>query len=414
MTDPKDPSQDPAPEDAQRPGIGERMGDAVERVEERVEHAVEEVATEVAEHVPEPIRAPVRWTVRKLVLVIGLSLVIAVVLGVISTAYYVWNHTSWASHELTWRVNQVLRDHSDVTLSVDGLRGNPLAAVEVIHPRVRFLQGDATLLEARGMTLRYSTWNLFAGKRGTLVIDLDRPVVRLERGPDGALRLPEWRSKPGPKGLGRGFDYEIRIHGGDVVLPEGERSVRGFDLDAAVATGGATSVEIRSLSWKDGPYGMPLTRLSASISAADSVVIQVRQLESPPLALSGDARWKRGDPRTTVHAEVTRVQWRWLARVFANRAFDVPGEAALSVSAQRDFGWTGETRAHGTWGDLPLEARGSFAFRDGRLSMSTVSGRSPARRSGRHPTAARSPARSSPRTPTAPATVSSPSPVTRT
>src|SRR5262249_18217753 len=106
--------QDPKPTTSEEPehlGLGERVGEAVERVEEKVEHAVEEVAEGVAEHVPEPIRAPVRWTVRKLLLVGGLSLVAVVLIAIGATAYYVWNHTEWASHELTWRVNQVLREH---------------------------------------------------------------------------------------------------------------------------------------------------------------------------------------------------------------------------------------------------------------------------------------------------------------
>src|SRR5262249_3880905 len=148
MTDLREAPEQP-PEQLERQGLRERVGEAGERVEEGVESAVEGVAEEVADHVPEPIRAPVRWTVRKLILVIGLSLVTAILIGVSATAYYVWNHTEWASHELTWRVNQVLREHSNLTLSVDGLRGNPLASVEVVHPQVTPRDGGLPLLEAR-------------------------------------------------------------------------------------------------------------------------------------------------------------------------------------------------------------------------------------------------------------------------
>ena len=378
MTDPLEPP-DKAPADPEHHGLGERVGDAVERVEERVEHAVEEVAQEVAEHVPEPIRAPVRWTVRKLMLVIGASLVAAILIGVSATAYYVWNHTEWAAHELTWRVNQVLHEHSDLALSVGGLRGNPLVSVEVVHPQVGSREGGAPLLEARSMSLRYSTWNLFAGKRGALVIELDQPVVRLERGPDGKLRVPEWRTGSSAPKVGRAFDYEIRIHDGRVVLPESEHSVSGFDLDAAVSTGGGTEVEIRSLSWKNGPFGVPLRKLVASVSAGDSIAIRVRQLDAPPIALHGEASWKRGEKRRAITAEIERVEWRWLARVFRNHTFDVDGQGAFSVQAtQEDFGWTGATLSHGVWGDLPLEARGTFSFREGKLSMPSLAGRSPA------------------------------------
>ena len=377
MTSPQEPAEQ-LPDDEPRVGLGERVGEAVERVEERVDAAVEGVAEEVAEHVPETIRAPVRWTVRKLLLVIGLSLVAVLLIGFGATMYYLWNHTEWASHELTWRVNQVLREHSDLALSVDGVQGNPLRSVRVVHPRVRLRDGGAPLFDAESMTLRYSTWNLFAGQRGALVIEVDRPVVRIERGPDGKLRIPDWRPGKGSAKPGRAFDYEIHIRDGHLTMPERDQSITGFDLDAAVSTGGGTNVEIRSLSWDRGPYGAPLRKLVATISAGDSVAIRVQQLDSPPLALHGEASWKRGESRRAITGQIERVEWRWLAQVFRNKTFDVDGLGAFDFSAtQEEFGWTGATTSKGVWAELPLETQATFSFRDGKLTLPSLSGTSP-------------------------------------
>src|SRR5262249_61027971 len=96
------------------------------------------------------------------------------------------------------------------------------------------------------------------GERGAWRTATAPPVVRLERGPDGKLRLPEWRTTPGGPKAGRAFDYEVRIHAGRLLMPEREHSVSGFDLDAAVSTGGATDVESPSLSWSEGPLRAPL------------------------------------------------------------------------------------------------------------------------------------------------------------
>jgi len=377
VTSPQEPAEH-LPEEPERSGIGERVGEAVERVEERVESAVEGVAEEVAEHVPEQIRGQVRWTVRKLLLVGGLSLVAAILIAIGATAYYVWNHTEWASHELTWRVNRVLHEHSDLALTVQGVRGNPLRSVTVMHPQISLGDGSAALFGAQSMTLRYSTWNLFAGQRGALVIEVDRPVFRLERGADGKLRVPEWRPGKGSAKAGRGFDYEIRIHDGQLVMPESEHNIDGFDLDAAVTTGGATDVEIRSLRWDRGPWGTPLRKLVASITAGDSVAIHVQQLDSPPLALRGEASWKRGETRRAVSGEIERVQWRWLAQVFRNHTFEVDGQGAFAFQAtQEEFGWTGAATSKAVWADLPLETQATFSFRDGKLALPSLSGTSP-------------------------------------
>ncbi len=395
MTDPRDPRDPPPDAPEHHPSLPERLGhlergvehtvervgEAVERAEQRVEHAAEEVAEELAEHVPEPIRGPLRWTVKRLVLVSGLAVALVVVVGAGIAAYYVWNHTQWAAHELTGRVNRVLTTRSDVELTVAGVRGNPLSAVEVVEPRVRFRgQGGPVLLEARAMRLRYSTWALFVARRGALMIELDRPIVHLVRGQDGRLRVPTWQSAPSRRGRARRYDFVVRIRDGNVRLPEPAQSIEGFDLDADVATGGPTRLEIRSLRWVRGPYGMALQRFRGGLSAADSVRLEVRELVSPDLALSGTARWGRdGGPRL-VEGTIQRVRWAWLAKVFRNATLDVPGEGRFEVSAREDQGrgWSGRTRGHARWNDLTLDPEGGFTWRSGRLVVDGLAGRSAA------------------------------------
>lgn len=382
MSDSKDGRPPEAGESEHRPTLPERIERGVEHTVERVgdaigrvEHAAEEMAEEVAGHVPVALRERVRWTVKRLLLVIGAAVAGAALVAAGISAYYVWNHTEWAAHELTGRVNSVLSSRSDVVLTVGAVRGNPLSSVEVLEPRVRFREGGAVLLEARAMRLRYSTWNLLSAKRGALVMELDRPVVHLTRAANGSLRLPTWRSSPSRAVHGRGFDFVVRIRDGDLILPDRERSIESFDLDAGAATGSSTRLEIRSLSWAKGPYGMKLDRLRGEVEVADSVLIDVRELESPDLALTATARWVHGGTRR-VNADVARVRWSWLAKVFRNRTLDVPGEGRLSVQAIGDRDWRGEVHARGVWSDLALDSEGRFAWRDGRLTIDSLNGRS--------------------------------------
>jgi len=390
MTQPRDPHppQPDSPEGEHRPSLPERLehgveavGEAVGRVEHRVERAAEEVADEVAEHVPEGMRAPVRWTVKRLVLVISLAAALVVVVGIAASAYYVWNHTEWAAHEVTWRVNRLLTTRSDVSLSVGAVRGNPLSAVEVLEPRLHFRGEDGPpLLEARAMRLRYSTLALFTGRRGALVIELDRPVVRLARGPDGRLRLPVWKAetRARARGPGRVFDLALRIRDGDLLLPRREMSIEDFDLEADIATGAPTRVEVRSLAWKTGFHGLALERLQASVVVGDSVRVEVAELRGSDLTLRGRAQWMSGGSEKQVDARIERVRWSWLARVFDNATLDVPGEGDFEVVARGDRAWAGEVRARGLWAGLALDSRGGFGWHDGRLLLEPLSGRSDA------------------------------------
>jgi hypothetical protein len=69
--------------------------------------------------------------------------------------------------------------------------------------------------------------------------------------------------------------------------------------------------------------------MTADLSA-DSKAGKVR---SSPTAHGGPSQGRRrlacGETDRDVHVVVGRVRWGWLAKVFDNRSFDVPGEGSL-------------------------------------------------------------------------------------
>jgi TamB, inner membrane protein subunit of TAM complex len=394
MTEPRDPGSEPRDEREDKPAeleseglvrrLGERVEDVVEGAGERVtraEHAIEEAVDEalegVVEHVPEAARKPLRWTVRKIVVLAVVGVLVVAVLATLGTAYYLWNHTSYAAHELTWRINALLRERSDVELTLDGLRGNPLGTVTVVHPQVRFRdRTGGPFLEADAMRLRWSTWDLLWSRRGALVIEVDHPVLRLVRGKDGRLRVPAWHAGPRTSGPSSAWTFELRLRDGELESPDTTLTTRGLDVDLRYVTEPAR-LDLRSLSWRQGPWGSRLQRLTGDVTVGDSVVVHVARLESPDLALSARAAWPREGGTRHVHAEIERVRWAWLARVFDNDVLDVPGSARISADLEGDQTWSGRAHATADWDDTPIRTDGRFTFDHGRLNVAPLRGESP-------------------------------------
>jgi hypothetical protein len=346
-------------------------------VEAAVE-TVEEVVEEVVEHVPKSVR----WTIGKIVMLIGLGLVGLVLLAMVTAVLYVSNRTEWAAQELAIVVNQVLGSRSDVTLAISDIKGNPFSGIRVMSPSVRFRDGSRPpLLEARSMSLRYSAWDLAMGRDARIIAEIDRPVVRFGRRPDGSLRFPTWKPGGPAKSPGRrDIDFQLRLTDGIVALPEKGREIRGLRLDATAAIGGDAGIEVKDLRWASSPYG-PLDHLRASLSTGDSVVVTVHELRAPSLALTGRAQWKTKSTERRVHAEVQRVEWAWLADVFDNRSLDVTGQGSVVVDARGDQGdkrWVGQFTGRVNWDSLPVDASGRFAWGGERLVLAPVLGRSPA------------------------------------
>src|SRR5262245_29500315 len=93
---------------------------------------------EVVEHVPKPVR----WTVSRIVKLALLSLFALIVIVVVSAALWVARRTEWVAQELALVLNQALATRSDLVVEMGDLRGNPLRGVRVVHPVVRFRDGD--------------------------------------------------------------------------------------------------------------------------------------------------------------------------------------------------------------------------------------------------------------------------------
>src|SRR5258705_531380 len=82
---------------------------------------------------------------------------------------------------------------------------------------VRFRDADGpVLLEATSMTVSYTPWNLWTARRRSIEVVLEHPVIRLGRGPDGRLQLPEWRSGHNAKPSTREVEILLHVVGADV------------------------------------------------------------------------------------------------------------------------------------------------------------------------------------------------------
>lgn len=361
-----------APHGRDRPDDGhERPHGRVEELREDLQEAVEEVV----EHVPKPVR----WTVGKIAWVVGLSFLGLVVLVLVTALLYLANRTDWVAKELTLFVNQTLALRSDLAVNVRDIKGNPFTGVRLIEPRVRFRGGGPTLVAAPSMKLSYSLWGFVTGGARTIEIDLDRPVITVPSKPDGSLRLPRWRSSGSPGKPGRGLGFRVRIAHGAVDLPGEDRDVQGLALDASVGVGlGPTRVDVRRLSWRDGPWDSRLLRFSGDLVSGDSTRFTVRELRTPDLVLRGGGEWERGRPGRRLSVDVERVRWKWLAKVFDNDAFDVGGEGRMRIEAEGDRDWDGSFDLDATWDDLPLAGTGRFRWASGALRVDPLRVRSPA------------------------------------
>jgi len=330
---------------------------------------------EAVEHVPQPVR----WTVGKLVRITLLGLAALVVLLVASTVLYLANRTTLVAHELALVIDHELAVRSDFSLSLRDIKGNPFAGFRVIEPKLTYRPGDAPLLEAHEMRIRYSALGLLRGDATPISIDIDHPVVHLNGGRDGAWRLPQWQG--GGKHVARttgGRTYAFRLHLTDAEFdaPQPVGRIDGVELQAFGESGRTTRVELERLRWREGPWHSRLEQLAGTFTTnADSVHVRIRELRSGDLALRLAGDWRPGGARR-LHAEIDRVRWRWLAEVFANDEFDVPGEGQLSVDAVQSKRWSGRFTTKASWDSLALEGRGRFEWDGRRLALDSLSGRS--------------------------------------
>ena len=371
-SDPKDP-RGPAPggEDGRPPrheGVVETLREEVQELHDRVEDVVEHALPQKA-----------RWSAGRIAWLIVLSTLGVVVVLVTGVLVWLTQHTEYLAGHLTVVVNRVLADHSDMVLEMRDVRGNAYRSVTIVEPRLR-IRGDAgpALLEARSMVLRYAAWDLVFGKRRSLELELERPVVHLVRGPDGKLRLPHWRPGSPGRGPAREFDVRLAVNGGEVHLPDSSQDVRGLVLNTRALVGKQDEVEVRRMSWTRGPLGTRLEALRGRLVAGDSTHFELEELRTADLALSASGGWQRGAKARFAAVDLKRVRWQWLAKVFANKLFDVPGEGGGHFDVRFDRAISGAGFAEAVWDSVPLRARAGFRWDGGQLTVAPLDGTSPA------------------------------------
>jgi hypothetical protein len=372
---PSDPHEPHGP----GPGTGDGQPPRHEGVVESLREEVQELHDRLEDVVEHALPQKARWSAGRIAWLIVLSTLGLVVVLVAGGVAWLTQHTEYLAGHLTVVVNRVLADHSDMVLEMRDVRGNVFRGVAIVEPRLR-IRGDSgpAVLEARSMVLRYAPWDLAFGRRRALEIEFERPVVRLARGPDGKLQLPRWRSGPAGRGPAREFDVRLAVNGGEVHLPDSSQDIRGLHLSAHALLGKQDEIEVRSMSWAQGPLGTRLEALRGRLVAGDSTRFTLEELRTPDLALSATGGWRRGAPARFAAVDLGRVRWRWLAKVFQNELFDVSGEGSGRFDVRFDRAIRGMGVAEAVWDSVPLKARAGFVWERGRLTVAPLDGTSPA------------------------------------
>ncbi len=356
--DPHDPPASPPPPEHEPHGV-------VETLREELHEAVA--------HVPKPVR----WTVGKLVRVALISLVLLVVVLVVSALLYLTNRTEVVARELTLVLNHTLAQHSDLVLSIADVKGNPLTGFRLLRPRVRFRADDAPLLEADEMRASYSAIDLLRGGHSPLILTITRPIVHLDGGPGHTWRIPAWAGGGKSPGRGAARHFRLAIVDAEVFAPRPLGVMRGVEVKVSGETGAATHVVVEGLRWREGPWHSRLDQLAAELTSdADSVRFRVRELRTGDLTLRLNGAWRAGSHEQRVHAEIDRIRWRWLAEVFDNEEFDVPGEGRLRVDARHAQRWLGSYTADVSWDSLALVGGGRFDWDGKHLALDSLAAKS--------------------------------------
>jgi hypothetical protein len=211
-------------------------------------------------------------------------------------------------------------------------------------------------------------------------VTLEQPQVRLTAD-NGTLRLPVWRSNPSRKRAGKPREVQVhlRVLSAIVSTPRPYGTIAGVNADLWADVGARTRVRIDKLTWDNGPWDSRLEKLAADL-AADSAGVHVRvhELRTSALDLRAEGGWSTGDSVRHATVSVGRVRWRWLAKVFDNRTFDVPGEGAFVVEAEGARDWRGRFSATLEWDGLAAEGTGRVTWNGQDLALDSLAARSAA------------------------------------
>src|SRR5262249_41901930 len=252
---------------------------------ERIEEAVEERL---------PRRA--RLSAGRIAWIIIGSLIALVAIAIAAALLYLARNSEWVAGELTRVLNQALAQQSNLVLEVRDIEGNPFQQVRLIRPRL-LLRGRESrpLLEAPSMTVAYTPWSLWLGRRRSIEITVDRPFLSLARGPDGKLVLPEWRAGRAHAPGRRELEILLHLRNGTVRAPDTAFDVAGLDLDARAITGGKPEVTLQRMTWARGPYRSQLQSLTGALSVSDSIRVQL-EVSTPDLAGRARVAWRAQAP----------------------------------------------------------------------------------------------------------------------
>ena len=337
-------------------------------VVETLRHELEEVV----EHVPQPVR----WTVGKLIRIALLSLAGLLLLIVVSTVLYLTNRTELVAHETALLLNQILARRSDVQVEILDIRGNPLTGFRVPNPRVRFRDGEE-LLVAESLTLTYSLWSLVRGGRGPIQLTLEKPVIRLDGGPGGTWRFPAWSVGPAGVGEPRTIDFVVRLRDARVTVPMPLRRFEDLDLEVHGSAGRNVSIDLRHLSWAEGPWASRMDRVRARFDRDPANThFQLMELRSRDLALSAEARWPTDSDSRQLSIDLQRVRWEWLAEVFDNETFDVAGEGHGRITAVVAKDVRGRFDTELVWDSLAAVGSGRFRWDGQALALDSLHAKS--------------------------------------
>lgn len=333
-----------------------------------VVEAIREEIEEAVEHVPEPVR----WTIRKIAGLVALSFIALVILAVVSVALYFMNRTELVAREITLVLNQALSTRSDLVLKIGDVKGNPLTGVRVLEPHVQYKDGTP-LLDAPEMRVTYPGLGLIWGGRGPIEVTMVNPVIRLNTGPNGSWRFPHWKAGPRSGKAARELDVRLHLVDARVHTPRPLRVFEGLDLDVEANTGPTTVVKLERLRWKQGPWGTQLDRLRGGlVSSPDSLRFRLEEFNTRHLVFTASGAWAKRDSMQRIHADVTRVRWSWLAKVFNNDTFNVPGEGRIVLDVQHGAIWRGRFGADVVWDSLAAKGTGRFAWNGRQLALDSL------------------------------------------
>lgn len=165
-----------------------------------------------------------------------LTLIAVALVAALSAALVAPLFIDWSAHraQIEAELSDVLGAPVVVSGSID-IRILPLPYVELGGVSVGEAGGGAPVLTCEKLHLEAALASLPSGRIRFSLARLDRPTLTLARGDDGALRLPDWRSRTQADRVA--FDRIVATDGRLRVVGDGEAfDAPGLDVDATAGS----------------------------------------------------------------------------------------------------------------------------------------------------------------------------------